>query len=260
MCSFMRITIIILTVLFGASQGMAANSEKEAVESYLEKVAEFDGVIDKTFQGGLAAGQRVELLETTRDKLKALNVPADARTLHMLLIEKYEPIIEIVHMADKGIKEKEASNREKRREVMRYRRKELEKKTKRLVPILHQAEEAFDQLILNHDISARDVDINFHGLAVKKVNIHVTVLDSQERPVQGASVRGSFFQDLVVDGLKRPNHKGLTDSQGYFLLSGREEIYVDVRVKIEGYLDGKERVIVRDGMDKDMKILLKKEK
>ena len=259
MYSFMKITIIILAVLLGASQSMAANSDKEAVETYLDKVAKFDSIIDKIMQGGLPVEQKIEHLEATREKLKALNIPTDARDLHIQLVKKYEPIIELVHIADKGMKEKKASSVEKRREVMGYWRKELEKNSERLVPVLHQAEEEFDRLILKHGIPATDVDINFHGLAVKKVNIHVTVLDSQERPIQGALVRGSFHQDLVVDDVKRFSHKGLTDSRGYCLLSGREDIYVDVRVAIDGYQDATERVIVRNGMDKNLKILLKKE-
>jgi len=248
--------MVVLTVFLWASQGIADNFENETVKSYLEKVADLDGVIDNVLNSGEVTGKSVKFLEATRNKLKALDVPIDARALHELLIGKYKPIIEMVSVIGEGIKEKNASRGEKSREMMEFRRREFESISARLVPILYQAEEAFDQLILRHNISPRSMDIDFHGLAVKKVNIHVTVLDSKGLPVQGALVSGSFFQDLVINGLKREAHKGRTDSKGYVLLSGREGLYVDVRVVIEGYKNNEKRVLVRDGLDKDIKILL----
>lgn len=255
----MRITIIVLTILLGTSSSMAASGEKEAVEAYLDKVAKFDSIIDYALNSGPYAEKKIELLKTSKEELKALNVPEDARNFHALLIDKYDPIIKMVYMADKGIKEKEANSGDKRREIMGYWRKEFEKVAKALTPTLHEAEEEFDRLIRIHDISAQERDINFHGLAVKKVNIHVNVINTEGRPIQGALVRGGFFQDQVVDELKMPGHNSLTDSQGYCLLSGRDDLYVDVRVTIQGYLNGEERVLVRDGKDKVLKIVLKKE-
>jgi hypothetical protein len=238
---------------------MAASGEKEEVEAYLDNVAKLDSIIDYALNSGPYAGNNIELLKSSREELRALNVPKDAHHFHALLIDKYDPIIKMVYMADKGIKEKEANSGDVQRKIMGYWRKEFQKVAKALTPTLYEAEEEFDRLIRIHDISAQERDVNFHGLAVKKVNIHVNVIDAEGRPIQGALVRGGFFQDQVVNKIKKSAHNGLTDSQGYCLLSGRDDLYVDVRITTQGYMNGEERVLVRGGKDKVLKIVLKKE-
>ncbi|MES9854877.1 MAG: carboxypeptidase-like regulatory domain-containing protein [Candidatus Thiodiazotropha sp. L084R] len=255
----MKISTIVFSVQLVVFSCLAVSSEKEALETYLDKVAKLDSVIDSAFNGRLSTEESTIVLKASKEELKVLHVPEDAHYFHTLIIDKYDPIITMIYMADKGIKEKEASKGEKRREIMEYSRKEMKKITEALTPTLHKAEVEFDRLISIHNISAQDRDINFHGLAVKKVNIHVNVLDFEGQPIQGALVNGFFFQDQVVNKINKPSHNGITDSRGYCLLSGREEVSVDVRVTTLGYKNVKKMVLVRDGKDKVLKIILSKD-
>lgn len=99
--------------------------------------------------------------------------------------------------------------------------------------------------------------ISLSACAVQDVNLKVTVSDGDDNPVEGALVKGFFFQDQVVDKQQKPEHQDMTDSDGIAELSGREEIHVDLKVTKPGYYGSKKRVIVRNRNDQDVHILLR---
>lgn len=97
--------------------------------------------------------------------------------------------------------------------------------------------------------------LNAH--AVQVVNLKVLVKDNNGRPVAGAIVKGSFFQDQVVNQQRLASHQGITDAEGVVELSGREEIYVDLRVAKPGYYSTEKRVVVRNAAKKTVDVLLR---
>lgn len=93
--------------------------------------------------------------------------------------------------------------------------------------------------------------------AVQNVNLKVTVSDGDDNPVDGALVKGFFFQDQVVDKQHKPGHQDITDSDGVAELSGREEIHVDLKVTKAGYYTSKKKIIVRNNNYQDVSIVLR---
>ncbi|HHJ18896.1 MAG TPA: hypothetical protein ENJ84_03560, partial [Gammaproteobacteria bacterium] len=87
------------------------------------------------------------------------------------------------------------------------------------------------------------VSLNAFGVQLVSMKVHVHEEDGS--PVEDAYVRGTFFQDQVVDSKILASHQGATDGKGIVELSGHEEIYVDLTVKKDGYYDSKKRVNVR---------------
>ena len=99
------------------------------------------------------------------------------------------------------------------------------------------------------------------GCLFAPVQLNIIVHDDEERPVAGAKVSGSFFQDRVVSKISTPHHAGETDAKGFVRLSGREDLYVDLSVSKAGYYDTIHRVLVRGGSNKrQVPVLLRKKR
>jgi hypothetical protein len=99
--------------------------------------------------------------------------------------------------------------------------------------------------------------LSLNACGVQLVNMKVQVHDDDGQPVEGAYVRGSFFQDQVVSTQQLPSHQGTTDSEGLVELSGHEELYVDLRVKKNGYYNSEKRINVRNGKGQEASVLLR---
>lgn len=82
--------------------------------------------------------------------------------------------------------------------------------------------------------------------AAEKVVLRILVEDGHGRPVDGAKVRGSFFDEQVLRGRLDGPVSGITDAEGRVEISGTEDLYVDVRVEREGFYRSTHRVLVRD--------------
>lgn len=102
------------------------------------------------------------------------------------------------------------------------------------------------------------VSLNTYG--VQLVNMKVHVHEENGKPVEGAYVRGVFFQDQVVDKQMLGSHQGLTDSEGFVELSGHEELYVNLTAKKNTYYDSRKRITVRGGRGREVSILLRKKR
>jgi hypothetical protein len=90
-----------------------------------------------------------------------------------------------------------------------------------------------------------------------EARLNVTVRDEQGRAVEGAAVRGSFFQDRVIDRVRSPSHSGVTDGAGQVSLIGHEGLYVDVIAEKAGYYPSTHRAVVRGGGVREVPILLR---
>ncbi len=99
------------------------------------------------------------------------------------------------------------------------------------------------------------VSLNVSG--VQLVNMKVYIHEEDGTPVEEANVRGTFFQDQVVDSKILSSHQGITDSEGFVELSGHEEIYVDLTVRKDGYYESKKRVNVRGDRGREVSVVLR---
>lgn len=99
--------------------------------------------------------------------------------------------------------------------------------------------------------------LSLNACAVQTVNLTVKVHGNDGKPVDGARVRGYFFQDQVVDKQMKSSHQGITDGDGVVDLRGTEELYVDLKVTKPGYYESNQRVNVRDGSNKSVAVLLR---
>lgn len=82
--------------------------------------------------------------------------------------------------------------------------------------------------------------------AESKIELRVLVVDEQGAPVEGAVVRGFFFDEQIVRDRQDGNLVATTGADGHTVISGTEDIYVDVLVTRGGYYTSQRRVVVRD--------------
>lgn len=93
-----------------------------------------------------------------------------------------------------------------------------------------------------------------------EIDLKLQVVDADGTPVAGAFVQGYFYQEQVVQGRSDGNYTGTTDADGRVTLSGKEDIYVDVKVTKDGYYDSHRKIVVRPivfNEDETQMILLK---
>ena len=102
--------------------------------------------------------------------------------------------------------------------------------------------------------------LSLNACGAPLVNMKVHVHEEDGKSIEGAYVEGSFYQDQVVSRLITDSHRGITDSDGVIKLSGHEDIYVDLKIKKNGYYSSQKRVIVRDGQGRDASVLLRSER
>jgi len=102
--------------------------------------------------------------------------------------------------------------------------------------------------------------LSLNACGAPLVNMKVHVYEEGGTPVEGAYVKGSFYQDQVVSQLISDSHRGTTDSEGNVNLSGHEDIYVDLKVNKNGYYVSKQRVVVRGDRGREASVLLRPER
>ena len=83
--------------------------------------------------------------------------------------------------------------------------------------------------------------------AAERVVLEIIVEDDQGSPVEGAGVRGFFFDEQVLNERQGDGRvSGITDENGRVEISGTEDLYVDVTVERDGYYRSTHRVLVRN--------------
>ncbi len=102
--------------------------------------------------------------------------------------------------------------------------------------------------------------LSLNACAVQQVNMKIRVHEESGAPVESALVRGSFYQDRVVNKQLLDSHQGLTNEEGVTELSGHEELYVDLTIKKKGYYNSEKRVVVRNNEGRDVSVLLRPKK
>lgn len=93
--------------------------------------------------------------------------------------------------------------------------------------------------------------------AVHSVTLEIFVHDEKGQPIEGALVRGFFFQDQIVDKFARTTHGAVTDETGTAILAGREELYVDLNIEKRKYYPSKKRAQIRGARSVRVNILLR---
>ena len=76
--------------------------------------------------------------------------------------------------------------------------------------------------------------------------LEILVKDDRGSPVEGAEVRGFFFDEQVLNERLDGPVSGITNEEGRVEISGTEDLYVDVTVQKDGYYRSTHRVLVRD--------------
>lgn len=82
--------------------------------------------------------------------------------------------------------------------------------------------------------------------AAERVVLRILVEDDLGSAVEGAEVRGYFFDEQVLRGRLDGAVSGITDTEGRVEISGTEDLYVDVKVERDGFYRSMHRVLVRD--------------
>jgi len=85
------------------------------------------------------------------------------------------------------------------------------------------------------------------------VDLQLRVHSEAGEPVEGARVRGLFFNDQVLKKQTFDGHQAVTDARGEAVVSGDEDLYVDLIINKHGYYESRKRQVVR-GSGKDFKV------
>lgn len=98
--------------------------------------------------------------------------------------------------------------------------------------------------------------IFYPAIGVASKTINVSVYGENGAPLDGVAVSGAFLQE-VNDRTNSGIRTSRTGPDGKAVISGKEELYVDLTVIKEGYYESRKRVPVNKGNDINVDVLLR---
>lgn len=99
--------------------------------------------------------------------------------------------------------------------------------------------------------------LSLNACASSWIELDVMVHDENSNPVEGAEVRGLFFDDVLLRKKNRDSHRAVTDSSGQATVAGKEEIYIDIVINKPDYYESRKRYSVRGKASKSLDFLLR---